>query len=362
MIENMSKREELYNYYKSQFDEIEIDESNHLIKKYSSIEREYNLIHNGVGIRDLSRYSKIFIHGKDSVSLLRRLATNRIIDLKVLEWVRTLFVNFEGNIIDRTLLMKFEDYFILIGYNTEKQKLFKWINRFIINDDISLSDSSDEYTIFEVMGSQATSYMTMILGDKFYDFKENNILRVQVEDFFVHGIKINDCGAVDKYIILIDSKNAIRTLEIMEENKSVFDFGMVGEDAYNIFRIENGIPTAPNELNDSVNPSEVYLNSEVSNLKHDYMGHENVEDKNVNLSRLVKIKFKHNADSLKLPLSIIDDKNMEIGVITSFANNNIIKFPIGLGFIDFDLGINGNSYFATDGKNKIEIIICELRK
>lgn len=357
----MKNREELYNYYKSQFDEIEIEE-NFLIKKYSSVESEYKLINNGVGIRDLSRYSKIFIHGKDSMTLLRRLTTNRIIELKVLEWVRTLFVNFEGNIIDRTLLMKFEDYFILIGCNTEEQKLFKWIKRFIIQDDISLSDYGDEYSVFEVMGSQATSYMTMILGDKFDDFKKNNILRVQVEDYFVHGIKINDCGSAYKYIIIVDSKNAIRTLEIMKESKSVFDFGMVGEDAYNIFRIENGIPIAPNELNDSVNPIEVYLDSEISNLKHDYMGHENVEDNHESLSRLIKVRFKLNINSPKLPLTIIDKKNKDIGVITSFANSDIIKFPIGLGFVDGDYNINGDTYFATDGENRMEINICELKK
>jgi len=357
-MENINK---LYTYYKSQFDEIEI-ENESLIRKFSSVENEYNLLYNGVGIRDLSRYSKIFIHGKDAESLLRRLATNRIIDLKVLQWVKTLFINFEGNIIDRTLLIKFEDYFLLIGYNTEENKLFKWIKRFIINDDISLSNVCDYYAAFEIIGSQATSYITIILGDKFDKLKNNNVLRVQVEDFFIHGIKIEDCGVIDKYVILVDSKNAIRTLEIMNDNKSVFDFGMVGEDAYNIFRIENGIPVAPNELNDTINPIEVYLNSEISNLKNDYMGHENVVISNNNLSRLVRVKFNSEIFSPKLPLKIVDNNDKEIGIITSFAKTNYTKLPIGLGFIDAGFKLNGDIYFALCENDKIEIKICDLKK
>ncbi len=321
----MEKREAIYNYYKSQFSEIEIVEDS-IIKKYSSVAEEYNRLKHGVGIRDLSNFSKIFIHGKDSESLLRRLATNKIVELNVLEWVKTLFINNDGNIIDRTLLMKFEDYFILIGSNTEERKLLKWINRFIIDDDIVLSNSCDDYSLFEVMGTQATSYMTMILGDKFSEFSDKNILRVQIDNFFVHGIRLKDCGAIEKYVVLVDSINAVRTLEIMQEIKSVFDLGMVGEDAYNVFRIEHGVPIAPNELNDSVNPLEVKLGSEICAEKNNFIGHENVEDERSDKSRIVKIKFEKGLPDKSLPLSIVDSKNKEVGLITSIADADIIKF------------------------------------
>jgi glycine cleavage system aminomethyltransferase T len=356
----MEKREELYNYYKSQLKKIEI-EDNSIIKKYSSVAEEYKILKQGVGIRDLSNYSKTFIHGKDSESLLRRLTTNKIIELDVLEWIKTLFVNNDGNIIDRTLLMKFEDYFILIGSSTEEMKLFKWIKRFIRNDDIALSDSRDDYSLFEIMGAQATSYMSIILGDKYSELNDKNILRVQVDDYFVHGIKVNDCGAIDKYLVIVDSIHAIKTLEIMRENKSVFDFGMVGEDAYNIFRIENGVPIAPNELNDSVNPIEVNLGSEVCTQKHDYIGHERVEEQNDELSKFVRINFKSEFVYNKLPIAIIDNHNNEIGIVTSFANTDVIDSPIGLGFIDLEYSLNGSTYFAVDGKNKVEINISELK-
>lgn len=355
----MVNREEIYNNYKAQFSEIEIDENN-FIKKYTSVVEEYNLIKKGVAVRDLSNYSKIFIHGKDCESLLTRLTTNKIYDLKILEWVKTLFVNNDGNIIDRTLLLKFEDYFLLIGSNTEEKKLYKWIKRFIIDEDIIIQNSFEDYSLFEVMGSQATSYMSMILGDKFVEFSEKNILRVQVDDFFVHGIKLTDVGNIDKYVLLVDSKNVTRILDVLNERKSVFDFGMVGEDAYNIFRIENGIPIAPNELNDTVNPIEVNLLNEVCAEKHNYIGRETVEENNSEQGKLVRITFDSYFNLSNRSISIENKYAEEIGIITSFIDCENLGTTIALGFIDSNIAPNGEVYFAMDKNKKTKIQISEF--
>ena len=355
----MTNREEIYNSFKSRFSELEIYE-NKFVSKYTSVEEEYNFIKKGVAVRYLSNYSKIFIHGKDSESLLKRLTTNKIYDLKVLEWVKTLFVNNDGNIIDKTILLKFEDYYLLIGSNTENKKLYKWVKRFIIDEDIVVENSFEDYSLFEVMGSQATSYMSMILGDKFNEFNDKNILRVQVDDFFVHGIKIKDVGCIDKYVILVDSKNAIRILDVLNQSKSVFDFGMVGEEAYNIFRIENGVPVAPNELNDTVNPMEVNLLSEVCTEKHNYIGHEIVEGENSALGKLVGITFEDSIAPFSQNITIENNLGEEIGVITSFTNSNYLKQPIGLGFIESKIIPNGELFFAVDENQKTKIKISDL--
>jgi glycine cleavage system aminomethyltransferase T len=349
----MEKRKELYNYYKAKYPQINID-NNNFIKEYTSTAEEYKLLTNGVAIRDLSNYSKTFIHGKDSESLLKRLTTNKIDEIKLLQWVKTLFVNSSGNIIDRTLLMKFEDYYILVGSNTEEEKLYKWINRFVVGDDITISSSDDDYTLFEIMGRQAKSFMSMILGEKFDELNNKDILRVQLGNFFVHGIKINDCR-IEKYILLVDSIHAVETLKIIEERKSVFDLGMIGENAYNLFRIENKIPAAPNELNDSVTPFEVNLHDEVSSEKQNYIGRGIIEDGEKNLAKLVKICFSNHFDSVKLPMNLVDNAGNEIGVVTSFSAHCIKNTALGLGLINSDFHMNGFDIYAISDNKKIKI-------
>jgi glycine cleavage system aminomethyltransferase T len=210
------------------------------------------------------------------------------------------------------------------------------------------------------MGSQATSYMTMILGDKYNELNDKNILRVQVDNFFVHGIKITDVGNVDKYVILVDSRNASRTLDIMYDSKSVFDFGMVGEDAYNLFRIENGIPIAPNELNDTVKPIEVNLLDEVCLDKKNYIGHEIINEEKNDLGKLVRITFNENINSVENNISIVNQSNDEVGIVTSISNTELLKSPIALGFIDAKINLNGDAYFALSDNKKTEIKIFDL--
>lgn len=356
----MERKEELYNYYKSKYSNINIQDDT-TISFYTSVRSEYHYLSHGVGVRDLSQYSKIFVHGKDSESLIERLTTSEIFVLKKLEWSETLFTNFDGNIIDRALFLKFEDYFILVGENREKDKLFKWINRFIIKDDIALSNSADDYSLFEIMGEQATSYLTMILGDSFEELSNKKILRVQIDDFFVHGIKVSATAGIDRYIVIVNSINAVRVLNVMEDKKSVFDFGMVGEDAYNLFRIERGIPIVPNELNESVNPFEVNLASSISEGKNSFIGSENISRDNNLLDRLVRLHLTTSFSSEKLPASIVDDGgNNEIGIVTSVANISNVEHPIGLGFVGANFNLNGDKYFAVDENGKYEIKIYEV--
>jgi glycine cleavage system aminomethyltransferase T len=115
-------------------------------------------------------------------------------------------------------------------------------------------------------------------------------------------------------------------------------------------------------LNDSVNPKEVYLDSEISSDKHDYIGHENVEDENSELGRLVKLEFDKAMPKNLLPATICDETNREVGIVTSSTNSSLIEKQIGLGFVLGNYHLNGNSYFISDSKNKVKVKICELSK
>ncbi|MEN8194655.1 MAG: hypothetical protein ABFS12_17675, partial [Bacteroidota bacterium] len=173
---------------------------------YTSVADEYDSLIHGVGIRDVSFYNKLFVHGKHSLDLLNRLSTNSVNELNELEWERTIFTNTEGNIIDRTLLLKFEDYFLLIGGCTDNNKLLKWIKRFVLKDDISIRHVANDYSMFEILGPESESYLSIILGEKQKDLQQNKIVRVQIENYFVHCIKHNDVSNINKCIVIVDSK------------------------------------------------------------------------------------------------------------------------------------------------------------
>jgi glycine cleavage system aminomethyltransferase T len=340
---------------KDSFNDLQIN-SYDVVDCYTSVSSEYDSLIQGVGIRDISHSKKIFIHGKESINLINRLTTNNVSDLGELEWCRTIFTNSEGNIIDRTLLLKFEDYFLLVGACPDKNKLRKWIERFIMTDDISTSDVSTDYSMFEVMGPESESYMSIILGDKLDKLQDKKIIRAQVENFFIHCVKYSEVGNVDKYIVVVESKFANNMCHYFLDNASAFDLKFVGETAYNIFRIEQGIPVVPNELNDKFNPCEANLEDDLDTEKKGYIGCKQIGDSSSKQnagSRLTGFKFHDKLSDDSLNITIHDDEGVKVGVITSLISSHLLENSIGMGYVDSEIkhkelmGINGTKKYKV---------------
>ncbi len=77
-----------------------------------------------------------------------------------------------------------------------------------------------------------------------------------------------------KFLDISGSCSCTEVVKFMVENKGPFDFNLIGEKAYEVYRIEQGIPVAPNELNDNYNPHESKLLNAVSFRKGCYIGQE----------------------------------------------------------------------------------------
>jgi folate-binding protein YgfZ len=133
----------------------------------------------------------------------------------------------------------------------------------------------------------------------------------------------------------------------MLEQKSVFDFKLVGEDAYEKFRIEKGIPAVPNEINDIYNPYEAGLINEVSFTKGCYIGQEVIArletyDK---VQKILSGVIFETQDVPSVSLLIIDGKN-EVGKITSVAYSPLYKKAIGLTYLKKEYNNNGKVFVA----------------
>lgn len=356
----MEDSKTLVSVLKETYTDLQINEHG-AVDFYTSIAEEYDSLLHGVGVRDISFYQKLFIHGKDSLLLLDRLATNSIGELSELEWERTLFANTEGRIIDRTLLLKFEDYFLLMSGCADSTKLLKWIKRFVQKDDISLSDASSEYSMLEIIGPESESYMSLIGGEKLEDLQNHNIIRVQIENYFIHFVKFVDVGEVLKHLIIVDSKYANDFYRFLLNNTSVFNLNFVGESSYNHFRIEKGIPIVPNELNDQFTPCEANLRDEIDLDKRGYVGCEQIKESNndnVRVGKLCGLIFDQKLSPNHTDLTLFSSDGEQIGIVTSLASSNMVKNTIGMGYIDSEY--KEKELVASDGTSKFNIKLTDF--
>lgn len=332
------------------------------IKSFSSFDKEYHSLTKGVGVRSLSGNVILKFTGNDVLDFLHRVSTNDVKNLGVFKHKNTLFTNEKGRMIDRTTLLKIGDYFLLVGSPDPEEKLKSWIEKYIIMEDIKVEDETNNLTIFELLGPQTNSFMTMLCGEKINDLNGENITVGETDSIKTYITKINETEGIDKYWVIVDSENAVDFVKYLEENKSAFDFNFIGDKAYEYCRIKNGIPAAPNEINSNYNPHEINLIKEVSFKKGCYIGQEVIArldtyDKVQRLLKGVKIKINESV----LPIKLVDVDGAEAGEITSLAKSETDNEMIGLALIRKKAFEASESIFVQleDG-NKKEINLLDL--
>ena len=333
-----------------------------IYNKYTNVRDEYHSLKHGVALRDISNHGVLRFTGNDTLEFLNRVSTNAVKDLTDSSHIPTLFINEKGRFIDRTTLLRFGDDVMMVSESQSVNKLKIWINRFIVTENIKIEDVNDRWALFELIGPQVSSYLTIIGGDEINALNETNIVTVDVDSIKFYLLKKVLPGGIIKYWILTYSVIADKVLEYLIDQKSVFDFSVVGEDAYEMFRIENGLPEAPNEINDSFNPHEANLISEVSFTKGCYIGQEVIA--RLDTYNKVQRNLRGVIFSKKIitdgEMTIVDDKKNEIGTVTSVASSDDLNKVIGLAYVRNNTDGKSSKYLAVNSNGETEIALTNL--
>lgn len=300
---------------------------------FTNVETEYNTFFNGVGLRDISNYSILELHGKDVIDFLHRITTNNLKDLKPFSSKRTIFTNEKGRVLDSVQLLNLNEHFALIGNPNHENLLSYWINKYVITDDVIVNNPQEKYSLLELIGSQAESFLTLIFGKYESQIQDNEIKNVFLNNFSYSIIKRIYKKNIVAYWILSNPESATYLINYSFNNKGIFNFNLVGENAFEIFRIENGIPFIK-EINDEYNPHELFLLNEVSFTKGCYIGQEVIArlDTYQKVQKyLSKFEFE-DENVIGKDFILIDEDENEIGKITSVIKNINGKY-IALGFV-----------------------------
>ncbi len=344
-------------HLKTIYKNLQFDENNCTVKVYEDIKTEYDTLIHGVAIRDFGSSGIIELKGSDTIDYLHRVSTNSIKNIQQNSSVFTLFTTDKGRIIDRTFYINLGEKQLLIGSRENFKKLYGWLNKYIIAEDIKTIDASKLYFAFEFYGPQSESFLTLMFGDSVSSLKDFDVKAVSYESTAFFLCKIKEFETT-KFFVLGNIQHKKNFFTNLLEQKSVFDFKPAGENAFEIFRIQNGIPAAPNEINDAYNPHEINLINEVSFSKGCYIGQEVIArlDAYQKVQKnLVKIEFSEEPVINELPFKI-EIENEQIGEITSIAKDPLKNKTKGLAIIRNEFLKEKNHFtFIDNDMNEIQI-------
>lgn len=342
-----------------------------LPEKYTSVEQEYATAHHHAAFFDISHFGKLRLTGKDSLDLLNRISTNDLMGLRPGMGKPTFLATEKGRIVDLCTVYAQQGSLLLLTSPSNSEKVGKWIEKFIISEDVKVEDVTHYFPMLFVGGVEAANFLTHLAHSSYKQFLDvskmprHNFIRTFLGTHEVLLSRTN-LAMGNGYIILVNPDDIGKVWTSFVENSKSFGAAPAGLETFEILRIENGTPFYPYELNEEHNPLEVNLLDAVSDNKGCYVGQEVIArlqtyDKvRKRLVGLVSTSNMPRGSKVYEPHANTSGMESEIGIITSSARSPGTGKEIALAYVAMQQVIPGSRYSVKIGGKDVEAVLSTL--
>ena len=285
-----------------------------------SEENEYAAIASHVGLIDRSYLSKVKLVGHDCLDLLQRISTNDLTQLTTGNSVRTILTTEKGKVLDLVSLYKMSDQSLLLLSHAPASAITQWIDRFIVLEDVKVTDVTHAYGLLTLLGPNAQKALE--LASQARDEKLASIAKVI--ETTTEGMEIvigpPEHSRWVGFNILVEARRRTDLEKRLLETGRAMGLIRCSSSVVEAHRIERGIPLYGKELTQDVNPLEAGLHEYVSYTKGCYVGQEVIARLHTYQKvqkRLMGIIIN---ERVGLPLgSKVRYKEIDAGLVTSVA-------------------------------------------
>ena len=296
---------------------------------YGDIAGEYRRLRKEAGVRDVSHFGKIKVTGRDRLRFLQGMLTNEIKALEPGKGTFALFLDVKGHIQADMKVYAFADHLLIVLQHYLVEKLLIGLDRYIMSEDVKMNEVTAESFFIQVLGPDAGSFLASkgidSLPDESYSYRTTNIAGNEA-----HLIKLPS-----GFAILGPVTGLIGVLEFL-------DGPMIGARAFDIFRMESGLPLMHRDMDESNFPQECGLTPALNFQKGCYLGQETMArlDAQGHVNRqLVGIALK----AAVPPGEKVFKDNKEVGRITSANQSMLLQKPFALGYVRREVAKEGEA-------------------
>lgn len=352
----------IFEKLKQKYPHLKHDDTTDSFISYESLLFEYKTFRNSAVVYYAKNHPVFLLTGSDSIDFLNRISTNNIKILENNSVTTSLLLNEKGKFIDKITLYKLNDSIILSGSSGNTEKISRWLNKYVLSEDVHIKNISNDYGYFRIFGKKAEAFATLLFGNQISQVQLNKI-KFFPYDLNVYLSKILLFRQITCYDIFSPVESTEKFLSTLIENLDFFDCSFIGSHAFEILRIEYGFPKFPNEINLDINPLEVEMLSFINGKKNNYIGHEviaSLSTKNNLQKKLHGIIFSENIEIEAEQEIYLNDE--VIGFISSSVFSPKLVKRIGLCFIyqnSFEK-INNHLIYVLFKNQKYEVKIVNL--
>ena len=315
---------------------------------YASLAMELEAPKTKLALLDRSYLGKVILRGNDALDLLNRISTNDMTGLIVGMVCDTVFTTPKGRIVDYCRVLRMEDSLLIVSSYMDAVHLIDWISRFIILEDVEVEDATSRFLWLTLIGPDSLPFVRSISHKRVVQDDE----QIWIEhDGTLFPVLLNENFLVNAYNLCLPVQKGEAVFGWLFQQLLANRGTLMGDEAFQVIRIESGMPDWGTELNEEHNPHEARLLNAVSFTKDCYTGQEVIArldtyDKVQKYLMIVEMDEKIEGQP---PLDIFLD-NDKIGTLTSYADDPLHKRRLGLAYIkkqyaieDFNLQVEVQS-------------------
>jgi len=285
----------------------------------------------GAGVIDLSSLrGRLRVSGSEATMFLNGLITNDMKTLAESRWMPAAFPTVQGRLIGAVRVVRGKDSFLIDTDAESREAVLKTISRFTLAGDFHVSDVTAETALLSIQGKRAAEVVGKVFETSVSDLPRNGAIEDPVT------IIRATHTAEDGFDVVIDSDRAA------EVREALINAGAqpVGEETFEILRIEAGIARYGRDMDESNIVTETNLDDAVSFTKGCYVGQEII----------VRIKHRGHVAKKLTGLRFDTDRPIESGTnVKSTAFSPTLGSTIGLGYVRYEHLAAGTNVVVDEG-------------
>lgn len=301
--------------------------------RFEKLETEYQRLREGAALIDRSTQGLIEVQGIDRASFLHNLLTNDIKSLAAGEGCEAFLLNASAKLITDLLVLATEDTLLLLCDAARVQTLFDALDHYHFSEAVTLKNCERKLALLALEGPHAEAELAGIIGRPLSFKKSCDHIEVQVDGIRTRVIR-RSLTSKGGLLCACPADEAKRLWNRLTEG-SPGTRGPVGWEAWNIARIEDGIPCFGVDMDSSNLLPETGLEATtLSSSKGCYIGQEviaRIDTRGSASKRLVQLEIQE--DTAPMPKARIFHNGEEAGYVTSACVSPVTGKAVALGYV-----------------------------
>src|SRR6266705_1421239 len=321
---------------------------------------EYRYARETVALIDTNYRAPLSFTGPDRVRYLNAVLTNNIKDLPAGRGTVSLLLNPQGHILAEIETYAFVDRLFCVSFAMIRERRGEWLDKYIIMDDVTLTDETARYGTLALEGPKAASVVPELTGidvTTFEDLSSHNAAVGPILGSSIPGRRIacrlgkRSQGGVPGVEFIAETGDLPELWQILSDAARKHAGGPMGYAALSGLRLAQGVPWFGYDFGETQIPHEAGLqDSHISYTKGCYTGQEIVERVRsrgqVNRQR-VELVFPGDAVPQAGAVLTVDGK--EVGYVTRAARIWDPSRVIGMGYVRREASAVGNTLQWAQG-------------